>query len=92
MVKKGQFEILHDISENVTLVLIMDSVGNVNHEVIIVGYWIFDSNFKKALPLTLDSLNLIISPSVVEEMFAVFKTVFHTVVYINNTGKLNISD
>ena len=53
--KKFQFEILHEISEHFTLVQLMDSVGNVIHAVIIVGYWIFDSNYKKAFPLTLDS-------------------------------------
>ena len=90
--KKGQFEILHDISENFTLVQLMYSVGNVNHAVSISIYWIFDSNYKKALLLTLDSLNLICSPSVGEVIFAVFESVFHTVRYINNTGKLKIYD
>ena len=33
---KGGFEILNDISENVTLVQLMDTVGNVNHVVGIV--------------------------------------------------------
>ena len=47
---------------------------------------------KKALPLTPDSLNQICSPLVVEGMFSMFETVLHYVRYINNTGKLNISD
>ena len=42
--KKGQFDILHEISENVTLAQLMDSVGNVNHAVSIFGYWEFYSN------------------------------------------------
>ena len=46
------FDILNDISENVTLVQLMDSIGNVNHSISIVGHWIFDSNYKKALCLT----------------------------------------
>ena len=33
------FDILNDISENVTLVQLMDSLGNVNHAIIIVGHW-----------------------------------------------------
>ena len=33
------FDILSDISENVTLVQLMDSLGNVNHAIIIVGHW-----------------------------------------------------
>ena len=35
----------------------METVGNVNHAVSIVGYWIFDSNYKKSLLLKLESLN-----------------------------------
>ena len=92
MKKKGQFEIIHDISENITLVQLIDSVGNVNHAFSIVRYWIFDSKYKKALPLTLNSLNLIPPPSLGEGMFAVFESVFHTVRYIKNTLKLNIPD
>ena len=73
--KKVTIDILHDISEKITLVQLMDSVGNVDHEVIIVRYWIFIS--RKALPWTLDSLSLICSPLVGEVMFSVFETVFH---------------
>ena len=51
--ENGSFDILHDISEKFTLVQLMDSVGNKNNAVSIVGYWIFDSNYKKELPLTL---------------------------------------
>ena len=69
----------------------MDIVENVNHAVSILGYCIFDSNIKNLLPLTLDSLNIVCSPSVGKGMFAVFETVFHTVRYIKNTGKLNIA-
>ena len=50
--KNYAFDILNDISEDVTLVQLMDSLGNVNHAISIVGYWIFDSNYKKALYLT----------------------------------------
>ena len=42
--KKGDFDILNDISENITLVQLMDTLGNLNHPINIVGYWIFDSN------------------------------------------------
>ena len=42
--KNDAFDILNDISENVTLVQLMDSLGNVNHAISIVGHWIFDSN------------------------------------------------
>ena len=70
----------------------MESVGNFDHAGSIFCYWIFQSNYKKALPLTLDLLNLIYSPSVGEGMFVIFESVFHAVRYINNTGKLNIAD
>ena len=53
----------------------MDTLGNFNHTVSIVGYWVFDSDYKKALLLALDSLNLICSPSVGEVMFAMFEIV-----------------
>ena len=56
---QGSFEIIHDIRENVTLVQLIFTVGDVNHALSIFGYWIFNSNYKKALLLTLDSLNLV---------------------------------
>ena len=34
------FDILNDISENITLVQLVDSLGNVNHSIIKVGHWI----------------------------------------------------
>ena len=60
------FGIINDISEYVTLVQYMDSLGNVNCAISIVGHWIFDSNYKKALCLTQWSLDIILSPSVGE--------------------------
>ena len=47
--KNDIFDILKTISENVTLMQLMDSLGNVNHDISIEGYWIFDSNYKKSL-------------------------------------------
>ena len=46
------FDILSYISETVTLVQLMDSLGNVNHYISITGHWIFDSNYKKDFVLT----------------------------------------
>ena len=80
------------MSENVTLVQLMESVGNVNHAVSILVYWMFESNYKKELLLTLYSLNIICSPLEREGMFASFETVFHSVRYINQRGKIKISD
>ena len=49
--KKGSYDILTYISEHFTLVQLMDSLVNVNHDISAVGYWIFDSSYKKALVL-----------------------------------------
>ena len=46
------FDILKDISENVTLVQLMDSQGNLNHDISIVANLIFYSNYEKSLCLT----------------------------------------
>ena len=40
--KKVDFNILNDGSENVNLVQLMDTLENLNHAIIISGYWIFD--------------------------------------------------
>ena len=70
------------MSENVTLVQLMDTLGNVNHDISIVIYWIFDSNYNKALFLTRKPLDLIYFPSVCEEQVAIFETVFYAVRYM----------
>ena len=57
--KKGSFYILNNISNHVTLVQFMDSIGNVNHAVIVVKKCTFDSNYEKSLPLTIELLNFI---------------------------------
>ena len=56
---KDSFDILNDINENVTLVQLLNSLGNVNNAISIVGNWIFDSNYEKALSLTQELLDLI---------------------------------
>ena len=65
--KKGLNKSLEDISENVTLVQLMDSLGNVNHAISVVGNWIFDSNYEKSLVLNKASLDIICASSVGEE-------------------------
>ena len=47
----GSYDILKDISEHVTLFQLMDYLGNANNAISIVGYCIFDKNYKKALVL-----------------------------------------
>ena len=49
--KMGYFDILKDISEHVTLGQLMDSLDNVNSYISVVGYWLFDSNYERALVL-----------------------------------------
>ena len=41
--RKGSYDILAEISENFTLLQLMDYLGNVSHNIIVDGYWIFDS-------------------------------------------------
>ena len=48
---KGSYDILSEISIYVTLVQLMDYLGNLNHAISVVGYWIFESNYKIALVL-----------------------------------------
>ena len=69
---KGAFDILNEISKNVTLVQLIDSLGHVNCDISIVGYWIFDSNYKQAIFLTRESLDIIFSPTVGEEKVVKF--------------------
>ena len=38
-IENDSFDILNDISENANLLQLMDSLGNVNHNIIIVGNW-----------------------------------------------------
>ena len=78
----GSYDILTDISEHVTLVQFMDYLGNLNHAISIVGYWIYDSNYDKALVPNIESLNIIFTLYVVEEQVDEFETVFTSVRYI----------
>ena len=63
---KLSYYIMTDISENFTSVQLMDSLVNVNHYISIVRYWIFESNYKKALVLNRESLGMICAPYVGE--------------------------
>ena len=42
---------MNDINGNVTLMQFMDTLGNDNYAISILGYWIFDSNCEKSLCL-----------------------------------------
>ena len=79
--KDDAFDILNDNSEDLTLVQLMDSLGNVNHAISVVGYWIFDSNYKIALCLTQELLDIMCSTSIGEELVTTFQSVFYAVRY-----------
>ena len=87
---KGPYKILENISENVTLLQLMDSLGNMNHAISVVGYWIFDSNYEKALVLNRASLDMICAPSVGEGQAAKFELLFTAVKYISSAAQLKM--
>ena len=62
----GPYDIMKDVSEIFTLVQLMDSLGIVNHDISVVEYWIFDSNYKKSLVLNMASLDMICAPYISE--------------------------
>ena len=47
--KNYAFDIINNIIEYVTLVQLMDSLGNLNNAISIVGYCIFEYNYEKEL-------------------------------------------
>ena len=83
----GDYKILEDISANVTLVQLMDLIGNVNHAISVVGNWIFNSNLERALVLNRALLETICAPSVGEEQNAISEKVFNAIRYIFNEAK-----
>ena len=72
MAENDAIDIIKNISKYVTLVQLMESLGNLNNAISIVGYWIFYSNYKKSLCVTQESLDIICSPSVDKEQVATF--------------------
>ena len=48
---KGLFDIFNDISDHVTSIQLRDTASNVNHDVSTTLFWMYDSNFKRDLPL-----------------------------------------
>ena len=86
--KNDDFDILNDISEYITLVQLMNSLVNVNHVISIVGNWLFDSNYKKALCLTQELLDIICSPSISQKLVAMFRSVFYVFRYSWASGNL----
>ena len=70
--KDYAFDILNDISENGNFVQLMNSLENAKNAISIVGHCTFYSNYKKALCLTQESIDLICSTSIGEEPVAKF--------------------
>ena len=66
----------------------MDSLGDMNHAISVVGNWIFDSNYEKALVLNRASLDMICAPSGGEGQAANFESVFTAVRYICSAAQL----
>ena len=86
--KMDDYKFFEDISENVTLIQLIDSLVNVNHAISVVGSWIFDSKYDRALVVNRASLDMICAPSVGEEQNAIFEKVFYAVRYIFNEARL----
>ena len=85
---KSEYDIFKFITSNVTLVQLMDSLGNVNHAISVVGSWIFDSNNEKALVPNRASLDMIFASSVGEEQAACFEKVYYSVRFISKEAQL----
>ena len=66
----------------------MDSLGNLNHAISTVGYWIFESNYEQAIFMTRELLDLICPPSVTEEQIVKFGTLFFSVGYMWEPGNI----
>ena len=58
---------------------LINSLGNLNHAISILVYWIFDSKNEKEIYLTQESLDVICSPSIGEEQAETFQSVFYAV-------------
>ena len=65
----------------------MESLGNANHAVSVVGKWIFDSNYEEPLPLKIKSLNFIYSCYEKAKILTLFDKVFYAVRYVNPKAK-----
>ena len=57
----------------------MDYLENVNRAISVVGYLVFDSNYKVVLVLNRKSFDIICAPSVGEEQLSKFELLFNSV-------------
>ena len=51
MEKRGEFDIIYDISDHLMFFQLIDTDGNVKNAVSITVCWIYDPNYKEVLPL-----------------------------------------
>ena len=84
----GTFYILTDIREHVTLVHLMEYLGNMNHDISVLGYWIFGSNYEMALVLVREFLVMICAPYFGKKQVATFERVLFSVRHILSTAHL----
>ena len=66
----------------------MGSLGNLNHNIGVVLYWLFDFNYKKELFLAQESLDVKCSNFIGKELVATFRSVFYSVRYRWAPGNL----
>ena len=48
---RGEFDIYNNISDHAMLIKLIDTSSSFNHSVSITRFWIYDSNYKRELPL-----------------------------------------
>ena len=68
----------------------METIGNVNHDISTVGYWISGSNYEKSFTPTRESLDLTCFPSVGEGQVVKFEAVFYSVRCLWSPVNLNM--
>ena len=85
------YDILQNHSNYPTVCLLLDTAHHTDHCITVCRKWIFDSNFKFALPLTKASLNYVCSGNDTDEI--TFVGVFHAIRAVSPvvvSGKLKI--
>ena len=62
-----------DISEHVTSVQLINYLGNVNHAISVFGRWAFDSKYKIAPVINIESLDMFCAHLLVKNKLLSFK-------------------
>ena len=87
--KRGEFDILNEISDHVALVQLVGTASNANHDLSINVRWICDPKYKRALTLIKESLNIICYSSKYEkEMYAKLSYAYLDIRYVNTKLRL----